>query len=355
MKIAVYTICKNESQFVKRFMACIKNEADGIYVTDTGSTDDTVELLRNEGAVVNCINVTPWRFDVPRNISLSFVPDDIDVVVCIDLDEVLTPGWRDAIEKAWTPATHRMRYQYVWNTLPDGRPGTTFWYDKINLRHHFRWVKPVHEVMTFDGGVENQTFCSDFKLFHYPDPTKSRSSYLPLLELACKEDQEDDRSSHYLGREYMYYGMYEKSIVELKRHLALPRARWEAERAASMRFIGRDYLALNNLVEAERWFQRACAESPETREPWFELGRMLYQKRDHLAAYAALKRALAIQEKPLSYICDPPAWGGLPWDLAGVCAFWLGLKDEAKILITEAAKIEPDDERIQKNLLLVQT
>lgn len=44
-KIAVYTICKNESDYVDKFMESMI-EADAVYVLDTGSTDDTVEKLR---------------------------------------------------------------------------------------------------------------------------------------------------------------------------------------------------------------------------------------------------------------------------------------------------------------------
>ena len=73
MKIAVYTICKNESKFVDSFMNCLKNEADAVYVTDTGSTDDTVEKLRAHGAIVNQVVINPWRFDDPRNISFNIV------------------------------------------------------------------------------------------------------------------------------------------------------------------------------------------------------------------------------------------------------------------------------------------
>jgi len=230
-KVAVYTIAKNEEQFVKRFMACLKDEADAVYVTDTGSSDNTVKLLREEGAIVNEIVMKPWRFDIPRNISMQVVPKDVDIIVCIDLDEVLTPGWRAAIEKVWTPETTRLRYPYVWNTLPDGKPGTTFWYDKITCRNGYRWVKPVHEILEYSG-TEVQTYCDGFTLFHYPDHTKSRSNYLPLLEQGCREAPDDDRNSHYLGREYMYYCQHDKAIVELQRHLSLPSARWDAERSA---------------------------------------------------------------------------------------------------------------------------
>ena len=50
-KVYVYAICKNEEQFVSRYMASM-GEADGVYILDTGSTDNTVQKLREEGAFV---------------------------------------------------------------------------------------------------------------------------------------------------------------------------------------------------------------------------------------------------------------------------------------------------------------
>lgn len=328
-------------------------EADGVFVTDTGSTDNTVELLREEGAHVQVINLKPWRFDVARNISMNFVPEDYDVCVCIDLDEVLTPGWRDEVEKSFKDGNiDRLRYQYVWSTLPDGRDGITFWYDKIHSRKGFRWVKPVHEVMEFDGN-ERQGFCSDFKLYHHPDPTKSRGSYLGLLELAVKEDMSDDRSSHYLGREYMYYGKNHESIAELKRHLSLPSATWRAERAASMRFLGRCHERIGDWNEAETWFLRACAESPIDREPWYELGKHYYAKQNWEGCFSAMARALSIAEKPASYICEPDAWHASPYDIGSVAAYNLGMYAKAYEWVTKAGELDPNDERIKKNIQLI--
>lgn len=43
------------------------------------------------------------------------------------------------------------------------------------------------------------------QLDHHPDPKKSRAQYLPLLELAVSETPQDDRSVHYLGREYLFH------------------------------------------------------------------------------------------------------------------------------------------------------
>ena len=51
MYVVVYAICKNESQFVERWMNPM-SEADKIVVLDTGSSDDTVNRLRSKGAYV---------------------------------------------------------------------------------------------------------------------------------------------------------------------------------------------------------------------------------------------------------------------------------------------------------------
>jgi glycosyltransferase involved in cell wall biosynthesis len=352
MKVVVYTICKNESKFVNSFMDCL-SEADAVYVTDTGSTDNTVDLLRARGAIVNEIVVNPWRFDVARNISLSFVPPDVDICVCIDLDEVLTPGWRKAVEAAWTENVTRLRYQYAWSHDEQGNPAVTFWYDKIHKRNGYRWVKPVHEVLQLYNETEVQSIADGFMLHHWPDASKSRSSYLGLLELAVKEEPHDDRSAHYLGREYMFHNMYSQAIDTLKRHLLLPSATWHAERSASMRFISRSYLALNNHAEALSWGLRACAEAPKEREPWVDLANVAYKQHDMHTVYFAASKALEIKERPMSYICEPFAWGAAPYDFLTISAHALGHLEEAVAAASEAVRLEPTNERLRKNLLAV--
>ena len=93
MKVIVYAITKNESKFVCRWYESMK-EADEIYVLDTGSTDDTVDILKELGVIVKVEEINPWRFDVARNKSLEMVPEDAEICVCTDLDEVFEKGWR---------------------------------------------------------------------------------------------------------------------------------------------------------------------------------------------------------------------------------------------------------------------
>ena len=98
-RIYVYAISKNEAAFARRWMASMA-EADGVFVLDTGSTDGTAELLRSLGADVETEVIAPWRFDEARNRSLARVPEDADLCVCTDLDEVFRPGWRAGFESA---------------------------------------------------------------------------------------------------------------------------------------------------------------------------------------------------------------------------------------------------------------
>ena len=262
MKIAVYAISKNESKFVDRFMDSIK-DADGVFVLDTGSTDDTVLKLEQRGAIVSKEEINPWRFDVARNKSLELVPLDYDVCICLDLDEVIKEGWREKILEVWKEDTTRLRYTYNWK-LENDKPVISFYAEKIHSRKGYKWIHPVHEILK----GENEVFVTtdDITINHYPDDTKSRSSYLPLLELSVQEDPFNDRNMHYLGREYMYYGRYQECIDTLIKHLNLPKATWKDERCASMRFIARSYKNLNRYEEARMWLEKAIKEAPYLRD-----------------------------------------------------------------------------------------
>lgn len=148
MKICVYAISKNESKFVDRWVDSM-SEADDIYVLDTGSTDDTVEKLKKRDVKVSEEIITPWRFDVARNKSLNLLPDDVDICVCTDLDEVFNKGWRKELEKNWTQETTRLSYIYNWSLDSDNKPIVTFCLNKIHARNDYKWTHPVHEVLTY--------------------------------------------------------------------------------------------------------------------------------------------------------------------------------------------------------------
>ncbi len=347
-KVCVYAITKNEEKFVERWYESMK-EADKIVVLDTGSTDNTVNLLKKLGVEVRIKKYESFRFDQARNDSLALVPEDYEICVCTDLDEVFEPGWKNKLITVWNEEVNRVRYSYNWSFDEYGKPATTYLLNKIHKRDAFIWTHPVHEVLA-PIKEEKEIACDDIVLNHYPDRTKSRSNYLPLLELSVNEDPWDDRNMHYLGREYMYYERYEDCIKTLKKHLELPSSTWNVERAASMRFIARSYRALKNTDECLNWYLKAIDEAPYMREAYIELAFVYYEEHEIEQAYNYLKRALTIDNKSKIYINEEFAWNGFIYDLLSICAYELGYYEEALENIKKAITKDPSNIRLKMNL-----
>lgn len=344
MKVAIYTIALNERQFVDKWFESAK-DADYLLIADTGSTDGTPERARELGIHVVDIRVSPWRFDDARNAALAALPLDIDMCISLDMDEVITPNWREPLQKAWEQGVTRPRYKHIWSFNEDGTPGLEFSYDHIHTRKNYRWRHPVHECLYVYGIEEKQMWIDEIETHHHPDPSKSRSQYLPLLKMSVQEDPYNDRNSFYYGRELYFYGRYAEAATELKRHLTLPTATWAPERAASMRFIGKSVPA-----EAEIWFRKAIDQAPGRREPFVDLAKLYYERQDWNQCLQAAKDALAITVKPLEYLCEADAWGAAPYDYASIAAYRLGLFEEAFEYAKKAVEIDPDDQRLQSNL-----
>ncbi len=351
MKIVVYAICKNESKFVKRWYDSVK-DADSIYVLDTGSSDDTKEKLKELGVNVYEKVFEPFRFDLARNEILNKLPLDADLCISLDLDEVMTPGWRKILEDNYHGET-RVSYTYNWHIDENNVPDVTFYLDKIHTRCDYKWTHPVHEVLENINHNETRVTIKELVVNHYPDKEKSRSSYLPLLELSVKENPEDDRNMHYLGREYMYYKRYQEAIDTLIKHLSLKSATWLDERCASMRFIGRCYKNLNRFDEAIMWYEKAIHEAPYLRDSYVELAMLYYEKEDYLKVYTYLKQALTIKTHKKSYINEIFSWNETIYDLLSIACYYLNLLPESLYYIDKALEISPDNERIKNNKVLI--
>ena len=348
-KICVYAISKNEEKFVNRWVDSIK-DADEIYVLDTGSTDNTVELLKKKGVNVISKKITPWRFDVARNESLSLVPSDTDICICLDLDEVISEGWRKALEENWDENTDRTFYNYNWLLDENNVPKVSFYIEKIHKRHGYKWTHPVHEILSLtENKEENKKVVEQITVNHYPDNTKSRSSYLPLLEFSVKEDPDDDRNMHYLGREYMYYGKYQEAITTLKKHLNMEKAVWKDERCASMRFIARSYRYLEKYKEAIYWYEKAIIEAPYLRDPYVELALLYYELKDWEKVIFYSDKALEIKESAKSYINEQFSWDHTIYDLKSISYYYLNNKEKALENINIALTYASEDERLLNN------
>lgn len=350
-KVYVYAICKNEEKHIKRWVESMK-EADSIYVLDTGSTDNSVNLLKELGVNVTVKNYEHFKFDEARNDSLNLVPDEDSICVCTDIDEVFDKGWRKILDSIWEEDTKRLRYNMNFSFDEEGNPVSTYYISKIHTRKDYVWKHSIHEVIAYIGKEPEKVITTDlFNINHHPDREKKRDFYLDLLEEEVKKYPEDDRNMHYLGREYMYKGRWNDAIDSLIKHLNLKSSTWDEERGASMRYISRCYKALNRYDEAEIWLTKAIEETPSVREPYVEMGMLYYEKKDYFKSIEYLLKAKIIKDRSPKYINEEFAWNETICDLLSLDFYYLGAKEEAIFYAKEALKINDKNERIKNNLV----
>ena len=186
MKLCAYTICKNESKFVDTWVNGLKDEVDYICVLDTGSTDDTLEKFKNYPfVIVGQKEIKPWRFDDARNEAMKLIPDDTDVAMTVDLDEVYRPSFRQHIEKAFNEGYNLISgYKITYNngvqvSSSDGELSLPIVADVKN----WRWEYPVHEYLAYyDKNKIKETVVPEIICEHHPDNSKSRGQYIDILK-----------------------------------------------------------------------------------------------------------------------------------------------------------------------------
>lgn len=342
-KIAVYAIALNEEKFVERWYKSIC-DADYILLADTGSSDKTVEVAKSLGINVFEINVMPFRFDDARNLALSLVPRDIDFCIALDLDEVMTEGWYETLQKVPESVT-RLKYKFVHRWNPDGTAASRHVVSKIHSRSGYRWKNPVHEMVYMYSGEEVEHVV-EIEVQHFPDTRKSRSSYLGLLEIACKENPTSPQLQFWLGREHRNHRNHSKAVENLEKFLREFPETWGPEIAFA-------HIFLAELLEETRLehLQQAVAKVPYLRETWVRLADYHWSKSEWADCRAAALEGSQLHGMPEIYLVERKLWVGPKlYDLIALSSHFLGDNEMAIQFGTKALDLDPDDSRLQNNL-----
>ena len=342
IKIATYSISLNEEKHIKRWLEATK-ESDYRVVFDTGSTDKTVELLKAAGVIIEVGIISPWRFDHARNRALDLIPEDADVCLILDMDEVPEKNFYKKVRKQWVLGADR-----GWIQIDTGFKWRV---DRLHSRHNWKWKWPCHEVAMWQ--LEREyVFCeTNAYITHQPDNEKSRGQYLTMLQEACDgEFAQDARMWTYLTREYYFKGNWKKVIESAEKAITFDG--WDVELAAICRWAGD---ASKNLhVDPTDWFDRGVSLCPQEGEPWLAVASQAF--REH-KWQKGLDAAIQVIETPKMnhYLHDPSAWEWKAYDLAAGCAYNLGYLDEAITFGREALKGKgPESERIKRNLVFME-
>lgn len=195
IKLAVYAICKNEIDKIENWLEKVQ-EADYICILDTGSTDGTYEFLEKQSNITLKQYIFDYfRFDDARNMSLELVPEDADICLPLDIDQIPDPYFSQKIKNKWSEDIDKLYLpQYFKFSNSSGR-----WF--AHTKKNAFWKYPVYEQITFNKRGAKFIEIFDTMIIHYDDNEKeSHKQYLALAELGVKERPSDPYCKHTLHR-----------------------------------------------------------------------------------------------------------------------------------------------------------
>jgi glycosyltransferase involved in cell wall biosynthesis len=371
MNFSFCLIARNESKTLPRLLNSLsefKERGGKVYLLDTGSTDNTVEVAEQWGAEVyavgnkflidvdkklaskiNKLYVTggeapviaegdkQFDYSAARNYIAQF--SETDFIFTPDCDEIFTSFNIDAISKLIDEGIQQLEYNFVFSHLPDGSPAIQFLHSKAYNRKCLRWVGVIHEVL--QGPAIRQYVLEDvIKLEHFQNPETNRSHYLRGLAIDTYLNPTNDRNSHYFGRELMFTGRYKSAIKELKRHLTL--GQMAMENAQSLIFIAKCYGHLNLPEKQIDYLSRSIFMDGTRREPYIELANFYLHNRRFLQAVAFAKAALEIPYNSY-YANNMSHYTDEPHKILYTAYGFIGMIEEAKLHNRMCIQMQPDN------------
>ena len=272
MKLVLISMIKNESKIIERSLKSVEGLVDAFCVCDTGSTDNTVEIVNKFLEThTGCLTVEPWKnFGYNRTISFqrarNYVRDTLKwnlaetYGLLLDADMVFVSGTLKSyplkeigysvVQKNGHISYHNcrlVRFDYEWKCA-----GVT----------HEYWDGPAHnnipESVCYiddrnDGGCKGDKIPRDIR----------------LLEQGLKDEPQNGRYMFYLAQSYKDCGRFDDAIKMYKKRIKA--GGWDEEIWYSHYTIGQCHLALKNVFKFEQWMQKAHALRPSRGEPLYAL------------------------------------------------------------------------------------
>lgn len=226
--IALCMIAKNEAHNLSPLLQSVKGCFDEIHITDTGSTDGTVEFIEKinehiksgnkdwEGLPEIKIHHFEWinDFAAARNYSFSFATSDY--LMWLDLDDVLSDAkafikWRDTVMHAGHYWLATYNYAFDKNGFPECR----FVRERVIKRDHgFKWEYFVHEGLIQKEGRKFWTQkASTWWVDHRRTEEDKRQDHLRNVKLmeAHADEELAPRMKFYYGKELFENGFHDKA------------------------------------------------------------------------------------------------------------------------------------------------
>ena len=362
--IALCMIVKDEAEVITRAFSSVRGFVDYYCICDTGSTDNTIQVIKDyweEHGLKGEVHQRPWvNFAHNRQESFELGRGKCDYIMTLDADEVFAPVKDD-----------NPLLDCVVETLPkfsgDCVEVFTIYGETNYTRAQFfkdgldwKWVQPVHEVCICEDR-QSIELLTDACVVPSPDGARASDPQRFLrdafvFETYMIDNPEDGRGWFYLAQSYQNAGHPEKAIFPLEKCLEF--SKWDEETYLTHLRLGR-YKRDAGLSEAETLshFVDAYNFRPHRAEAIYEL-LAHYRARDQFwAAILYGEKALTIpypQRDRLFVETIVHDWQIK--DELSIAYYWVGRYEESKKLCEDLLKKEirtmPKGvrERIQQNL-----
>ncbi len=367
--ICLTMIVKNEVAVLPRLFRSVKDYIDYYVIVDTGSTDDTIALIKREMGeygIEGEVHERPWvNFGTNRQqaLELAVQAGKADWLLFIDADEELGVSDPKFYEKL--------------------EPGTSYHLEKhqggaryavphlINIKAgRFRWEGPVHNYLVTIEGPQVMPLRRDVWIIYHPEQgakshgVTKEEKYLrdaKLLEEDLKEHPDNARSQFYLAQSYRDAGHLDTAYAAYEKRAAM--AGWAEETFMAQLEVGRLAIRMEkpeNVVLEQ--LLRAYEMRPTRAEPLYELARYYRLRKKHAKAYLFAKAGIDLRRPDDLLFVAQPVYDWQMLDELGVSAYWVDEYFICQAACQEIlARIEgglqiPEDEerRVRDNLAVAQ-
>lgn len=286
--ICLNMIVKNESKIIKRLLESVTPLVDSYCICDTGSTDDTIQIIETyfrERRIIGKVIREPFRdFGYNRTFALQACLGMInaDYLLFLDADMVLQISPNLNIKEFTQSLVHdgyfilqgTESFSYKNMRIVKNQPGQSYW----GVTHEY-FRPPPNAVLSHvdkahlfisdigDGGSKQGKFERDVK----------------LLKKGLEESPDDERYTFYLANTYRDMGEHDNAITYYKKRIAI--GGWVQEVWSSYFNIGLCYKLLKDMPTALFYWLEAYEYHQDRIENLYEIVIYYRQQAKHKLAY----------------------------------------------------------------------
>ncbi|MGE8000143.1 glycosyltransferase [Lysinibacillus sp. NPDC093190] len=209
VSISLCMIVKNEEDVIGRCLASVKGLVDEINIIDTGSTDNTKQIVKQ---YTDRIFDFEWihHFAAARN--FSFHQATKEYILWLDADDVLLEADQEkfkALKESLTLDIDAVSMNYNLSFDNEGNVSSLLRrYRLVRRDNQFQWIGAVHEYLEVSGKLWD----SDIAVSHLPlshDHTRNINIYKQLVESG---ETLSPRDTFYYANELLDHGQFEDAI-----------------------------------------------------------------------------------------------------------------------------------------------